>query len=104
VRTIIETPSKKQPKKMYRIARITSNIFGVKSRDSTYPARILGAPVKPIAVDRNAAPTRINVIIQEVRTPPIKLAIKEFHERDFDSHANKRAPITPTVAASVGVA
>ena len=43
-------------------------------------------------------------IIQDVFTAPIKLSIKLFLFRVFEDHASNKAPITPIVAASVGVA
>ena len=57
-----------------------------------------------IATERKAAPTIIKLIMQEVFTAPIKLAIKLLKFRDFEDQASISAPITPMVAASVGVA
>ena len=42
--------------------------------------------------------------MQDVFTAPIKLSTKLLRLKDLEDQANKRAPITPIVAASVGVA
>ena len=71
---------------------------------STQPAKWRGMPVKPIAIDRNAAPTRMKLIMHEVRIAPIRLAEKVARVSVPEAAASASAPRTPMVAASVGVA
>lgn len=102
--TIMDTPSRKHPRKMYRMVNTTSNMAGASSQPSTTPARAAGTPVKPIEIDKNAAPIRIKLIMHEVRTAPIRLAMKEALFKLPLTYARNNAPNTPIVAASVGVA
>ena len=100
----MDVPSRKQPRKIYNIVRIARSESCDNSKSFTICPNCFGMPVYPIATDRKAAPTIIKLIMQEVFTAPIKLSIKLLKLRDFEDQASISAPITPMVAASVGVA
>ena len=67
-------------------------------------ASIFGIPVNPIATVRNAAPARIQAIIQEVFVAPISPSRNVPLESDRVYQERNRASRTPTAAASVGEA
>ena len=63
-----------------------------------------GMPVNPMAVDKKAAPAKINDTITLVRVAPKTLSIKFCLVIEPVKSAMSRAPTTPTAAASVAVA
>ena len=52
------------------------SMYGDSSRAPTQLARWRGMPVKPMAIDRKAAPTRMKPIMHDVRIAPIRLVMK----------------------------
>src|SRR3546814_12824280 len=70
-------PSRKQPSTAKNIVSTTSSIIGESCISAIHSARCRGMPVKPIATARNAAPARLNEIMQEVLVAPNRLALKD---------------------------
>ena len=81
-----------------------NSMYGDRPRPPTQVARWRGMPVKPMAIDRKAAPTRMKPIMHEVRIAPIRLVTKVARVSVREAAASASAPSTPMVAASVGVA
>ena len=61
-------------------------------------------PVKPMAIERKAAPLMMKMIMHDVRVAPITLSEKFFQVSEPNTHDSTSEPRTPMVAASVGVA
>src|SRR4051812_41133664 len=70
----------------------------------THSASSRGMPVKAMVLVRNAAPARMNMIMQLVRVVPIRPSQKLLHVSEPPHHAMASEPATPYAAHSVAVA
>src|SRR5687767_15618833 len=61
-------------------------------------------PVNAMVLVRNAAPARMNMIMQLVRAAPLRLPVKLVHVSERLQAARASAPATPKAAHSVAVA
>src|SRR5688500_11065430 len=79
-------------------------VYLLGSRDATHAASAFGMPVNAMQDDRNAAPARMNMIMQDRRVAPIRLCQKVSRFSPPDHHAIASDPTTPKAADSVAVA
>src|SRR5512139_343476 len=85
-------------------ARIAISVYLLGSSEATQAASAFGIPVKAMHEDRNAAPARMNMIMQDRRVAPIRLCQKVSRFRPPDHQAMASEPSTPKAADSVAVA
>src|SRR4030095_15478202 len=78
--------------------------YGLRPSPPTHTASSRGNPVNAMALLRNDAPARMNMIMHETRVVPSRLSTKFDHVRDPPHHAIAREPRTPYAAHSVAVA
>ena len=98
VRTITEMPSRKQPSTMKKIVSTISNVVIDRSIAPIQAARLRGKPVKPIATDKNAAPSKISAIMHDVRVADKTASPNNVQLNEPDSHASNAANTTPNAA------
>ncbi len=104
VSTIIDTPSRKQPRIMYSAVSATSSSYLPRPIARTASAAAFGTPAKSSAAVNAAAPAMISMISVVLRTAPVKASRNIGHDTEPPSAAMTIAPTTPITADSVGVA
>ena len=102
VSTITDIPSRKHPRIIKKNVNATNNVVADKFISEIQAAKFRGKPVKPIDIDKNAAPSKINAIMHDVRVADMTASLNSFQLNDPDVNASNVAKTTPKAAASVG--
>src|SRR2546422_1990341 len=85
-------------------ARTAISVYLWGSSDATHSASARGMPVNAMHEERNLAPARMNMIMQDRRVAPIRLSQNVCRLSPPDHQEMASAPSTPYAAASVAVA